>query len=115
MTLASNTGHKFFITSCSTNEACDGVRCRVDIDADVFYIENVILPCENSSELVVEDSNLMSLYTTVFNETGRKPLVIRGLTIYVDAVINPRAYAMDVSVSVMWCPSHCPTFVSALH
>ena len=99
--LANNTGHTILIPECSTNENCDGVRCRVNIFGAIYYIENVVLPCNNSIELVIEDSNLMPLHTSVFNESGKGTIVIGSTVIQVDVVVEPREYAMDVGVSVI--------------
>ena len=71
----------------------------VNVFGDVFYIENIALPCEEAVELVVENSQLQPIFTTVFNESGRRALLVNGVPITVDVTIEPRDFAMDVAVS----------------
>ena len=65
-----------------------------------YYIENIILPCVNAVELVVRNGDQDVIFLTVFNETGRHPLVINGLMLYVDVIINVYNYSMDYAVSL---------------
>ena len=62
-------------------------------------MEVIILPCDYALEVVVEDANLNHLYSTIFNETGNRDLLIDGTTIGTDVVIIPGSYSMNISVS----------------
>ena len=100
--LAANTMHSFLVPTCSANrdtDDCNGVRCSVFTLGGLYYIEGVILPCDNAVELIVEDSNLDPIFTTVFNESGHRPLVVDGYSIEVNSTIIPREYSMDIAVS----------------
>lgn len=101
-TLAANTGHSFLSPTCRPNPACDGVNCELVVDG-VYFIENLILPCIDSIELVVRNENQQVIFTTIFNETGMRPLTIGSLTIMVDVTIITRDYSMDVAVSACVC------------
>ena len=97
--VAANTSHTSLFPNCTTNERCDGVRCTVDIFGRVFYIEDVILPCVNAVELVVEDENFNAIYTDIFNETGNRVITVLGINIHVYSLIEPGDYSMDFAVS----------------
>lgn len=99
MTLASNTDHTSLSPTCSANADCDGVNCLLLVAGGTYYVETLILPCNDSIELVVRDSRRQVLFTTIFNETGVRPLVIGFVTVTVDATIISRNYSMDVRVS----------------
>ncbi len=96
--LALNARHSVFVPSCATNEACNGVRCRVSTFGTTFYIEGVILPCDTAVDLVVENSNLEPIFDTVFNESGQRILDVSGFLITVNATIIPHEYSMDIEV-----------------
>lgn len=97
--LADNVRQTSYIPSCVTNDDCNGVLCLVTIPSGRYYIEIVILPCDNAVELVVEDSNFAHLFSTVLNETGSQDLLIGGSTIGSNVVIIPGDYSMNFSVS----------------
>ena len=96
--LAVSSHPSFLIPSCSTNDPCDGVRCEVFTGGDTYYIEGVILPCESAVELIVEDEDLEQIFSTRFNESGRRDIVIAGFPITVNSSIIPREYSMDIAV-----------------
>ena len=98
--LAGNATHTVVVPSCATNQDCDGVRCTLQELGFTFHIELIVLPCDYAIQLVVQDGELSTIFSAVFNETGRRRLVILGVSIWVDAVIVARDFTMDVSVSV---------------
>ena len=100
--LAANTMHSFLVPTCLANQNtdnCTGVRCNVFTLGGVYYIEGVVLPCDNAVELIVENSNLDPIFTTVFNESGHRPLVIDGYMIEVNSTIIAQEYSLQVAVS----------------
>ena len=86
--------------SCATNENCDGVRCELDVFDTVYYLESILLSCEEppAVDVVVENEQNEPLYAFQFNRTGSYDLVISGLELNVYAVIVHHAYSMDVAV-----------------
>lgn len=96
--LAETADHHVFSPECATNEACDGIRCSLLVLGTTYYIEVIVLPCNNSAQVVVEDANLNHLESAVFagNETRR--LTVQGYPIDVTTVIIPREYSMEVQV-----------------
>lgn len=98
--LADSTSDSIFVSSCATNQNCDGIRCEVHVLSTTNYAEIVILPCDNAVELIVEDENFQHLHTTIINETGSRYLIIGNALIRSDVVIIPGDYSMNISVSL---------------
>ena len=81
------------------NPACNGVRCELDVFGSVFYVETIVLPCTNSVELVVRDSNMEAIHTDVFNKTEVRVIMVDILPLLVDVEITVKPYSMLVRVS----------------
>ena len=92
--------HSPFEHDCSTTSNCDGVRCKLDVFGNVFFVEAIILPCTNppAAEVVVQNSLGQNLFVGIFNRSGQRAIVILGTQITVDAIIVHRNYSMDVEV-----------------
>ena len=90
--------HPLIEPRCFTNERCDGVRCELDIFGTIYFLEVVILPCQNALALLVEDSSLQVLHTSVFNRTGTRNIQVGIVTVEAEVVIVPHDYSMDVQV-----------------
>ena len=85
---------------CNTNENCDGIRCQLRIVGSTFYVEIVVLPCENAIDLRVEDGSFAVLHTTRFTQSGLRTIVIRGISLQVNGTIIARDYSLLIGVSV---------------
>ena len=96
--LAQRATHPSIEPECSTNERCDGVLCELDIFGTVYYLEIIVLPCQNALALLVEDSSGGVLHTSVFNRTETRSLSIGILSLPTEVVIDPREYSMDIQV-----------------
>ena len=80
-------------------DRCNGVICEIDIFGNVYYIENIILPCDYAVDVVIEDSQGRPTFMTIYNRTQSHPIDI-GLftaTLYVEIVRHD--YSMEISVS----------------
>lgn len=89
--------------NCTTNEACNGIRCEFDIFGTTFHLETILLSCNNppALETLVEDENNTVLHTNTLSRTGRYNVTILGLPLPLYADITHHNYSMDVSVSVL--------------
>lgn len=96
--LASISGHNDIETECNTNEACDGVRCQLNIIGNIFYLETIVLPCEDALEIVVEDSRLTEIESFRFNQSERRNIVVSGFPLTVDMTLIRREYSMFLRV-----------------
>ena len=97
--LADQATHPGIQPECSTNELCDGVRCEFDIFGAVYYLEIIVLPCQNAVSLLVEDSSRQVLHISVFNQTATRPIPIGFLTLQTEVFIVPHDYSMEVQVA----------------
>ena len=85
---------------CTTNEACNGIRCELGA---AFYLETILLSCNSppALETVVEDRNKTALYTSVISQTGTYPIQVLGLELPMYVEITHHDYSMDISVSCL--------------
>ena len=85
--------------SCETNTDCDGIVCELDLFGSVYYIENIILPCDYAVDVVVRDSDRRPIFMSVYNRTETHTITIGFIStsLYVEIVRRP--YSMEVSVS----------------
>ena len=97
--LAQRATHPVIEPQCSTNERCDGVYCELDIFGAVYYLEVVILPCQNAISILVEDSSRQVLHTSVFNRNETRSISIGLIPLTTEVVIIPYEYSMDVRVN----------------
>ena len=65
----------------------------------MYFVEGVILPCDNAVDIVVEDSDLDPIFMTIFNESDWRQLNINGYMVWVNSTIVQREYSMDIAVS----------------
>ena len=98
--LAQVATHPVLEPECSTNEACDGIRCEVDIFGTVYYFEIVIRSCSESVGLLVEDSNFNVLNMAEFNQSETRPIQVGSLTLQVEVVIVKYPYSMEIQVQL---------------
>ena len=100
--------HSVVEPDCRTNTDCNGIRCELDFGILLYYVELVVLPCENATELVIEDRNLQPLHATNFtSQTGTQSFTINGLPLTARAVIEVFDYSMVVQVRVCVCVCVC--------
>ena len=87
---------------CYTNEACDGIRCELDVFGTRFHLETILLSCDTppALESVVEDENNVPLHTAVYSTSGEYLLEIEGIFLPVYVNIQHHNYSMDVEVSI---------------
>ncbi len=100
--LAQASGHSFIETNCVPNQACDGVKCTLNVLGGIYYLETVILPCVDAVEWLVEDSASNILAEHRFNETERRDVVVENLPLTVEIMLLKKAYSMDVKVKGRW-------------
>ena len=86
---------------CTTNEACNGIRCELEIFGTFFYLESLLLSCNSppALETVVEDEDKKVLHTSVVSRTGAYSLSLLGLELPTYVEITHHDYSMDISVS----------------
>ena len=98
--LASLSGPSLIETSCVTNDECDGVRCQLNIVNNIFYVETVVFPCSNATDVLVEDQAFTVLFmTTIFNRSEVRNVVIGGRPLIINATVVPMDYSMLIAVS----------------
>ena len=87
---------------CTANTDCDGMICELDVFGTVYYLETLLLSCEEppAVDVVVEDDEHKALFASQFNRTGTYELVISGFRLPLSVVIEHHDYSMDVEV----CP-----------
>ena len=96
--LAQRATHPLIEPQCSTNQRCDGVRCELDILGTVYFLETVVLPCQNALSLLVEDSSGGVLHSSVFNRSETRSLQIGIFSLPTEVVILHHEYSMDIQV-----------------
>ena len=84
---------------CQTNQECNGVVCELDILSSVYYLENIILPCEYAVDVVVRNSQRQAIFMSVYNRTGTHAITIGFFTASLYVEIVRHDYSMEVSVS----------------
>lgn len=99
--------HPLVETNCITTRDCTGVRCELSINGlgTSYYIEVVIIPCENAIEFLVEDQNLEALAADRFQGPGNTsmPISIAGFVFNAEVTIIVHPYSMTVQVSQCTC------------
>ena len=86
---------------CMTNEACDGVRCELNVFGLVFYLEFVIESCIGAVNLLVEDSSGNVLHSSEFNQTDTRPIQVGPYTLQSEVIIENQDYSMEVQVTCL--------------
>ena len=97
--LAVRSGGTLLEPECRTNQQCNGVICEIDAFGDVYYIENIILPCDYAVDVVIEDSSGQPTFVAVFNRTESHPIVVGSLNLILNVEIIRHSYSMEISVS----------------
>ena len=97
--LAKISGHNFIVNECTANQACDGVRCLLGILGDTYYLEMIVLPCEDALEILVEDSNLEGIDSFRFNQSEIRDIMVEGFSLTVNMTLIRRDYSMFIRVS----------------
>ena len=106
--IAQRATHPLIEPQCSTNDDCDGVYCELDIFGARFYLEVVVLPCQNALSVLVEDSSRQVLYSSVFDRTETRLVQISGFSLPIEVRITPHDYSMDVQViKKQYCNNWC--------
>ena len=101
--LAEQATHPGVEPECSTNDLCNGVLCELNIIGAVYYLEIIVLPCQNAVSLLVEDSSRRVLHMSVFNQTATRPIPIGFLTLQTQVILVPHNYSMEVQVRCNLC------------
>ena len=98
--LAILSGHSSIETECSTNQACDGMRCRIIIpQQDIYYMEKIVFPCEGAFVMVVENSQFHEIDSFWFNQTETRDVEVLGLSLTLAVTLTLKEYSMLVGVS----------------
>ena len=86
---------------CSTTPNCDGVRCELDVLGNTFFVEGIALPCANppAVEVIVQNSQRQNIFSTIFNTSGQRDIVVLNTRMTVNSIIVHRSYSMDIEVS----------------
>ena len=92
--------HPVIEPECSTNDNCDGVYCELDILGLRFYLEVIVLPCQNALDVLVEGSSRQVLHSEIYNQNETRSFTIGIISMMVEVVIIPREYSMDVQVHI---------------
>ena len=92
--------HPVIEPECSTNDNCDGVYCELDILGLRFYLEVIVLPCQNALDVLVEGSSRQVLHSEIYNRNETRSFTIGIISMTVEVVIIPREYSMDVQVHI---------------
>lgn len=105
--LAQQATHPLIEPRCSTNDLCDGIYCELDIFGSRYYLEIVVLPCQNALSILVEDSSRQVLYTSVFNRTETRSIQIGIFSLPTEVRITPYNYSMDIQVKKKIKKQYC--------
>ena len=97
--LATQSGHTVIEPECLTNQQCNGVICQMNLFHNVFYFENIILPCNYAINVIIQDAQFQPTYVTFYNRTESQPILLGffPMTLYVE--ILRLTYSMEISVS----------------
>ena len=97
--LATQSGHTVIEPECLTNQQCNGVICQMNLFHNVFYFENIILPCNYAINVIIQDAQFQPTYVTFYNRTESQPILVGffPMTLYVE--ILRLTYSMEISVS----------------
>ncbi len=100
LALRANDLHPQIESDCTTTRNCTGVRCAIHVDV-VYYVEVVVLPCNNAISFLVEDQYLDTLEADTFQGPGNatRVIVIAGFPFVVEVDIIVQPYSMITQVS----------------
>jgi hypothetical protein len=97
--VAQQATHPGIEPECSTNDDCDGVYCELDILGARYYLEIIVLPCQNALDVLVEDSSRRVLHADVYDRNETRFFSIGIVPLSNEVIIIPYEYSMDVQVS----------------
>ena len=85
----------------NSSSHCDGVRCELDYVGTVYYLELIVLSCEDppAVEFAIEDSDLNPLYEAVFNKTGTTNFNVANPPVIFNGTLVQYNHSIDVEVS----------------
>ena len=104
--------HPIVESNCLTTQDCKGVRCQLNFAGLlVYFVELVVLPCENAVEFLIEDIATTPVVEERFdgptNDTRMFSLL--GFQFTAQQIIKVNDYSMDIQVS---CDSRNVTKIS---
>ena len=98
--VAQQATHPGIEPECSTNDACDGVYCELDIFGARYYLEIIVLPCRNAVDVLVENSARQVLHEDVYDRNETRSFFIGFIPVTIEAIIIPYEYSMDIQVKL---------------
>ena len=94
--------HPVYESNCQITQGCRGVRCQLDIAAFlVYFVELVVLPCDNAVEFLIEDVATSPVVEERFDGPTNETRVfsILGFPFTAQQIIEVNDYSMDIQVS----------------
>ena len=87
---------------CTANDDCDGVLCVADISSDTYFLEFLILSCEDppALDILLKDSDGNALFSAVVTDTYYGTLPAGDFVIVLQANVVHYNYSMDIQVSI---------------